>query len=104
MGNRSLSGAERAKVCLRYGVYPRTGWRNVPCYWCGSTAGRVAWSMNIGAKVGWASGWGVEFDHVIPLSKGGPNTAENSVLACRFCNRSRCNRDNPGERRHASYS
>jgi len=29
----------------------------------------------------------VEFDHVIPYSKGGPTTAENVRLLCRTCNR-----------------
>jgi hypothetical protein len=29
----------------------------------------------------------VEFDHIIPLSKGGPVTAENLRLTCRPCNR-----------------
>lgn len=29
----------------------------------------------------------VEFDHLIPLSRGGPTTAENLRLLCRDCNR-----------------
>jgi hypothetical protein len=29
----------------------------------------------------------VEFDHVIPFSKGGPTTVENIRLLCRACNR-----------------
>lgn len=95
MGRQMLSGAERAKVCLRYGIFPNTSWQHVPCYWCGDESGRVSWSMNQGARVGWASGWGMEFDHVVPLSLGGANTAENVVIACRRCNRSRCNRMGP---------
>jgi len=33
-----------------------------------------------------------EKDHVIPISKGGDNTKENVVLACRSCNASKGNR------------
>ncbi|HXK28700.1 MAG TPA: HNH endonuclease signature motif containing protein [Candidatus Binatia bacterium] len=29
----------------------------------------------------------VEFDHIIPHSKGGPTTTENLRLLCRVCNR-----------------
>ena len=41
------------------------------CYYCGKKAKQ----------------WEVE--HVIPISKGGPDTPENCVLACRSCNRSK---------------
>lgn len=37
----------------------------------------------------------VEFDHLIPISKGGPVTAENLRLTCRSCNRRK--RDSLGE-------
>lgn len=33
----------------------------------------------------------VEFDHVIPFSRGGPTTAENLRLVCRGCNRRKSN-------------
>ena len=29
----------------------------------------------------------VEFDHIIPYSKGGPTTVDNIRLLCRSCNR-----------------
>lgn len=95
MGTQSLSGTERAKVCIRYGVYPNTGWRPVACYWCGGTDGKLAWSLTGKQTAGWSTGWDLEFDHLVPLSLGGANTAENTVLACRWCNRSRCNRLEP---------
>jgi hypothetical protein len=33
----------------------------------------------------------VEFDHIIPYSKGGPTTVENLRLLCRACNRKKSN-------------
>lgn len=33
----------------------------------------------------------IEFDHVIPYSKGGPTTVENIRLLCRQCNRKKTN-------------
>ncbi|MBK6959397.1 MAG: HNH endonuclease [Nitrosomonas sp.] len=29
----------------------------------------------------------IEFDHIIPVSKGGPTTVENLRILCRTCNR-----------------
>jgi hypothetical protein len=34
----------------------------------------------------------IEFDHVIPYSKGGPTSLENLRLLCRACNRKKSNR------------
>jgi 5-methylcytosine-specific restriction endonuclease McrA len=39
------------------------------CSWCGKTDTQT-----------------MEVDHIIPLSKGGTNTIENMVWACRSCN------------------
>lgn len=33
----------------------------------------------------------IEFDHVIPYSKGGPSTVDNLRLLCRTCNRKKSN-------------
>lgn len=42
------------------------------CYWCGQKVGKD-----------------FTIDHVIPLNRGGSNTPENIVIACRHCNCSR---------------
>jgi hypothetical protein len=42
------------------------------CFWCGKNVGT-----------------GYNIDHVIPLALGGPNTVENLVIACEFCNKSK---------------
>ena len=34
----------------------------------------------------------IEYDHIIPRSKGGPNTVENIQLLCRKCNQIKSNR------------
>ena len=34
----------------------------------------------------------IEYDHIVPRSKGGPNTAENIQLLCRQCNLKKSNR------------
>ena len=35
----------------------------------------------------------LSFDHIIPHSRGGPDSAENLVLACRHCNGSKGGED-----------
>jgi hypothetical protein len=36
---------------------------------------------------------GIQLDHVIPISKGGPDTADNMVMVCRACNASKGDKD-----------
>lgn len=47
----------------------RQGWR---CYWCGVDC-RTSYHV----------------DHIVPLSKGGMNTADNICIACAPCNLSK---------------
>ena len=35
---------------------------------------------------------GLEWEHIIPTSRGGPDTIDNQVLACRKCNSSKGNK------------
>jgi len=45
------------------------------------------WKRDGGRCVRCGSAKNLEFDHVIPLSKGGSNTARNIQLLCEKCNR-----------------
>lgn len=46
----------------------------------------VVWRRDRGRCTGCGSAEELEFDHIIPLSKGGSNTERNLQLLCRPCN------------------
>jgi hypothetical protein len=48
---------------------------------------REVWNRDGGKCVDCGSRENLEYDHVIPLSKGGSNTARNITLRCEACNR-----------------
>lgn len=83
MGKKqAISGPIRRSVCSRYGA--ALG-RNVSvrCAYCDYTA-EIVWNEC-------APSWPVlsgslEFDHIVPESRGGPTTPENLTLACKPCN------------------
>jgi len=50
------------------------------------------WRRDEGRCVQCGSDERLEFDHIIPVSKGGSNTARNIQLLCEFCNRSKSDR------------
>jgi len=49
------------------------------------------WNRDNGMCVKCGSKENLEFDHIIPLSQGGSNTARNIQLLCEVCNRKKSN-------------
>lgn len=57
---------------------------------------REVWRRDQGCCVECGCKENIEFDHIIPVSKGGANTVRNIQLLCQECNRAKSNKD-PGE-------
>jgi len=62
-----------------HGTYQR---RSIP-----SAVKREVWRRDQGCCVQCGSRRNLEYDHIIPVSKGGANTARNIELLCETCNR-----------------
>lgn len=57
---------------------------------------REVWRRDQGKCVECGSQENLEFDHIIPVSRGGANTARNIQLMCESCNRSKSDKE-PGD-------
>lgn len=56
---------------------------------------REVWIRDGGSCKNCGSTYLIEFDHIIPVSKGGSNSAKNIEILCQECNRKKSNKD-PG--------
>jgi 5-methylcytosine-specific restriction endonuclease McrA len=80
---RKISHDRRAKIANCEGTYTIEeinelfAWQRGDCYYCGEFL-YIDYPYHI--------------DHVIPISRGGPNSIENIVLACPHCNISKNDR------------
>lgn len=89
---RSITQSTKAAVAHRYGLPKDNTQHEYRCAYC-ANVGVAEWWVYEGSRgYGWVMLLDLEWDHVIPLSQGGPNTAENLVWACRPCNRAKKNR------------
>ena len=50
------------------------------------------WRRDQGRCAGCGSRENLEYDHIVPVSRGGSNTARNVELLCEVCNRSKSDR------------
>jgi len=80
--------------------------KDEPCKLCGygkpiedkqsrhisKTVQREVWRRDQGRCVECSSKVRLEFDHIIPYSQGGSNTARNIQLLCEKCNRKKSNK------------
>jgi HNH endonuclease len=89
-GSRKLAISLEARRALatRYGCEPG-GECDAACFYC-DAPGRVHWfKRRDGRPSSWVYFAGLEIDHVEAEAQGGETKAENFVLACRKCNRSK---------------
>lgn len=84
---QSIPAEIRRQLAARYGCEPGKSVA-ATCAYCDSR-GNITWSVRRKQVKGWVAIRGLEFDHVKPESAGGETKAENLVLACRNCNRSK---------------
>ena len=67
-------------------VMVRDGSRRIP-----ETVKNAVWNRDNGCCVYCGSNINIEYDHIIPFSKGGSNTYKNIQILCQSCNRVKSN-------------
>lgn len=88
----SIPNAVRRQIAIKYGCKP--GERvEAACYYCGEM-GSIWWPRTRKGQPGaWVAFSRLEIDHFVAEVHGGPTEADNLVLACRLCNRTKHDRD-----------
>jgi len=89
MAKKAIPTSIRRAVALKYGCPPGKK-IEAACHYCGRL-GSICWHWLYTSQrpSAWVSFSDLELDHLHPEALGGPSTAENIVLACRRCNRSK---------------
>ena len=89
MARSKIRPQVREEVIQRDGLF---------CRYCGTGPMRVRWHYNPKGRVALYNDWNrlgdetIQLDHLIPVSRGGENTAENLVVSCGTCNAKKWNR------------
>ncbi len=87
----AIPQAARRALAIKYGC-PPGGEVAASCYFCGAP-GKVYWfKLASGRPSSWVIFPDLEIDHFVPEASGGAGVADNLVLSCRGCNRSRCDK------------
>jgi hypothetical protein len=83
--NRAKARLARARLAMETAALvkdePKHGRRPIP-----DRTKMAVWQRDRGVCVKCGSNKNLEFDHIIPVSKGGSNTARNLQLLCEQCN------------------
>lgn len=75
---------ERAHAVLAQGAVVEPRREPIP-----AEVRRAVWERDGGACVECASAFDLQYDHVIPFSRGGASTVENLQILCAACNRAK---------------
>jgi 5-methylcytosine-specific restriction endonuclease McrA len=85
---KAIPAAVRREIAVRHGCVPGASVQ-VKCAYC-SFVGGVHWTVQPTDRgPGWVAFTGLEMDHVTAEIEGGESSADNIVLACLPCNRSK---------------
>lgn len=84
----TIPTAARRALAKKYGCVPGQQ-VNAECYYCGMGGSVIWWNKPNGEPSPWVNFKCLEIDHLVAESNGGETAADNFVLACRECNRSK---------------
>lgn len=85
---KAIPAAVRRELAARHGCKPGSTVQ-AQCHYCDHT-GQISWVVQPTDRgPGWVAFSGLEMDHMTAEIAGGTNSADNIVLACTPCNRSK---------------